>query len=99
MNKREQILDFLSKNKFKFEKDLNITKIGLFGSFASDKNNENSDIDLIVEFKPNTEMLFEKKIILKDLLKKQFSAEVDICREKYIKNYFREEIIKSAIYV
>ena len=71
----------------------------MIGSYAKNQNNNLSDIDLIVEFEPDTEMLFEKKKILKAILRKRFSVEVDLCREKYIKKYYRKQILKSAIYV
>jgi predicted nucleotidyltransferase len=99
LNKKKEILNYLTKNKPVFKKEFQIIKIGLFGSYANDRNNDYSDIDLIVEFEPNTEMLFEKKKILKELLRKRFSVEVDVCREKYIKKYYREQLLKSVIYV
>ncbi len=88
MNKREQILDFLFKNKSKFEKEFNVTKIGLFGSFVSEKNNEKSDIDLIVEFKPNTEMLFEKKNNSKG-----FAQKTIFCRSWYMPRKIHKKLL------
>ncbi len=76
-----------------------LTKIGLFGSFAEDKGTENSDIDLIVEFELNIEGLSEKKSKIKDLVSKRFNRKVDLCRKKYIKPYFKSHILKSVIYV
>ncbi len=99
MNNKKEILKYLTENKSAFKKEFGLIKIGLFGSYAKDQNNNLSDIDLIVEFEPDTEILFEKKKILKTLLRKRFSVEVDLCREKYIKKYYRKQILKSAIYV
>ena len=95
MNKKAEILNYLAENKIAFKKEFGLIKIGLIGSYAKNQNN----IDLIVEFEPDTEMLFEKKKILKAILRKRFSVEVDLCREKYIKKYYRKQILKSAIYV
>lgn len=99
MNKKNEILNYLAENKTDFRKKYKIIKIGLFGSYAVNRSSDMSDIDLIVEFEPDTEMLFEKKMILKELLKRRFAVDVDICREKYIKKYYREQILKSVIYV
>lgn len=99
LNTKKEILKYLTENKSAFKKEFGLIKIGLFGSYAKDQNNNLSDIDLIVEFEPDTEMLFEKKKILKAILRKRFSVEVDLCREKYIKKYYRKQILKSAIYV
>jgi len=33
------------------------------------------------------------------MVRKRFNRDVDLCREKYIKPYFRSQILQSAIYV
>ncbi len=99
MIKREDILNFLKEKKEDFFLEYHLVKLGLFGSFARNEGTENSDIDLIVEFEPNTENLSEIKSEIKSTLKKQFNREVDVCREKYIKPYFKSQILQSAIYV
>lgn len=45
-----------------------MVKIGVFGSIAREDQTEDSDIDIIVEFKENTKDLYE----LKQNLKKNF---------------------------
>lgn len=97
--KTKEILKYLSDNKELFEEKYNIIKIGIFGSYAKDIQNEKSDIDLIVEFKPNTSNLYDKKLELKETMKSVFGKEIDICREKYIKTYYKKIILSEAIYV
>lgn len=96
---KEDILKYLSEYKTTFEKELNITKLGLFGSYARDEQKPESDIDLIVEFKPDTPELSEKKERLKSIIKSKFRREVDVCREKYLKPYYKQQILQSVIYV
>lgn len=45
----KEIISILSEKKNILER-YTVKKIGLFGSFAKDKQDKNSDIDLIVEF-------------------------------------------------
>lgn len=99
MIKTEEILAFLKERKYELFSEYHLIKIGLFGSFARNEATEESDIDLIIEFEPNTLNLMEKKLRLKSMIKQQFNREVDLCREKYIKPYFKSEILKSVIYV
>jgi len=99
MLNREDILNFLGEHKASFHNEFQIVKLGLFGSFALNRQSEVSDIDLLVEFAPNTEDLTEKKESIRSILKRKFNREVDICREKYIKPYFKDQILNSAIYV
>lgn len=96
---QKEIVSFLSENKSYFFTEYRLVKIGLFGSFARNEATENSDIDLIVEFQPDTENLSEKKLKIKELVGSKFNREVDICREKYIKPYFKSQILQSVIYV
>ncbi|MBK7870097.1 MAG: nucleotidyltransferase domain-containing protein [Saprospiraceae bacterium] len=99
MVNKEDILEFLKAQKADFQRELRITKLGLFGSFARNEQTENSDIDIIVEFEPQTSNLYEKKNHLREVIGKAFNKQVDICREKYMKPYFRNQILQSAIYV
>ena len=99
MTNKDEILTFLSDNKNQLFSEYQLVKIGLFGSFSKNEETKDSDIDLIVEFEPNTKNLLEKKSNIKSLIKKKFNREVDLCREKYIKPYFKSQILKSVIYV
>jgi len=98
MKTREQILTFLSQNKRMFRERYNIVRIGLFGSYARGDQNLKSDIDLLVEFEENTQVLYELKLQLKDFFKKNLGVEVDICREKYIKPRIKNSILKETVY-
>ena len=96
---KQEILQYLKENKKNFRKKFNIIRIGIFGSFARDEQNEKSDIDIIIEMLPDTENIFEKRIELKELIQKKFSKEVDICHAKAIKPVFRKIIFNELIYV
>lgn len=95
---KEEILVFLRAQKSAFHTDFNIVKIGIFGSYAGGTQTEASDIDILVEFEPKTKNLTEKKSHLRTIISNQFDKKVDICREKYIKPYFKKQILESAIY-
>lgn len=97
--RRTSTLSFLRTNKEDLFVEFQIVRIGLFGSYANNEETVDSDIDLIVEFQPNTSNLLEKKAKIKELVSKQFNRKVDLCREKYIKPYFKSQILESAIYV
>ena len=99
MTSQENILSLLRQQKKRFFEEYRLVKLGLFGSFARGDETEASDIDLIVEFAPGTEDLFGKKQQLREIVEQQFDRPVDVCREKYIKPYFRAQILQSAIFV
>lgn len=99
MTTRNDILNYLTSTKLEFKNEYQVTKLGLFGSFAMDQPNHDSDIDILIEFEPKTEKLAEKKNKIREIIKKKFHLEVDLCREKYIKPYFKSQILNSVIYV
>ena len=96
MNK-EEIIQFLTDQKTNFFIKFKITKIGLFGSMA--RAERASDVDIIIEFKPDTRDLFEKKFELRELLEKKFKMPVDICREKSINPSVKKLIMQDVIFV
>ncbi len=99
MISRNDILTFLSQNKQYFRDRFHIVKIGLFGSYARNEQNSTSDIDLIVEFKDNTQNLYDLKRDLKAYIQQKLNLDVDIAREKYLKPRYKKSILKETQYV
>ena len=99
MAEKKEILDFIRREKENLLRKYYLTKIGLFGSFARDEQKAGSDIDLIVEFEPGTENLYEIKEEIRKVFQEQFHSEIDVCREKYIKPYYKEQILEDAIFI
>ncbi|HDR51177.1 MAG TPA: hypothetical protein ENN90_06085 [Mariniphaga anaerophila] len=93
-----EILTFLRNNKLTLKNKYFVTEIGLFGSFARDEQNENSDIDFLVIFEPDTPDLYSVEKELKEYLKNHFNREVDISAKKWINPVFKPLILKEAVY-
>jgi predicted nucleotidyltransferase len=99
MVKQAQILDYLLANKQHISQKYQLKKLGIFGSYARNEQTPESDLDLLVEFEENTPDLTEKKEFLRKEIQSVFQIPIDICREKYIKPIFRQQILTDAIYV
>jgi uncharacterized protein len=95
----KQILFYLTTNKDRFQKEYHLTRIGIFGSIARGDQGQNSDLDLIVEFEEGTLDLYTIKQNLRKEIQSEFNLSVDICREKYIKSFFRNQILSEVKYV
>ncbi len=93
------ILNYLALNKVRLKHEYHLTKIGLFGSIARGDQTAKSDIDLVIEFEPNTPDLYTLKYKLKKEIQKKFDCKVDICRLKYIKPIFKNQIQSEIKYV
>ncbi len=72
---KNEILNKLSKNKNYIEQHFEVDKIGLFGSYAKDKQTENSDIDIYVEFKHKT---FDNLAGLWNYLEELYHKKIDL---------------------
>jgi predicted nucleotidyltransferase len=96
---QKQIIRYLSENKCDISQRYHLKKLGIFGSYARNEQTPESDLDLLVEFEDNTSNLTFVKEFLRKEMQSVFNIPVDICREKYIKPIFRQQILSDAIYV
>lgn len=99
MDTKNDILDFLKQNRMYLSNNYHISKIALFGSFARNKQNSDSDVDILIDIKDDTKNIHELKLSLKKYLSNAFGRKVDLAREKYLKPYAKKYILKDAIYV
>jgi uncharacterized protein len=99
MYTKPEILSFLSSHKQLFKDKYSVCKMALFGSYARGDNSELSDIDILVEFDENINHIFDTKFELREFLKTSFQKDIDLCREKSLRDPFKLFILKEAIYV
>ncbi len=91
-----EILEYLQQNKSEFHSRYGVTKIGLFGSYARDQNNEESDIDIVVEFlkeKKNLHTFLNLKREIETLLGKKVDLGIESALKPIVKKYVEKEII------
>lgn len=73
-----------------------VDKIGYFGSYSRNEQNENSDIDILVSFKKPLGWEF---FDLQELLENELKIKVDLVSEKAFKKQLRRVILKNVKYV
>jgi uncharacterized protein len=73
-----------------------ILSVSLFGSYAYGKPKADSDIDLLIEFKPRAVVGFFKLSDIKRNLEKYLKKEVDLVTPSALSKYFRDEVIAQA---
>ena len=96
---RENIVQYLNSRKKYFRRKFHIRKIALIGSFARNEQNPQSDIDIIIDLEEKAPAIFESKLSLKKELEHKFGRTVVIASEKYLKPYYRDAILREAVYV
>lgn len=93
----EEIINMLKKHKKKLCKKYNIESIGIFGSYARGEENQDSDVDVLVEYKI-TPGFFEF-LDLEDELKSIFNKKVDLVTKPALKPLIKDKIIKEVVYI
>lgn len=88
-NKLRNLKPMLSQKYF-------VERIGFFGSFSREEQNEDSDIDILVEFnRPLGWEFFD----LQELLEKELQRKVDLVSIKALKEQLKEDILRQTRYV
>ncbi len=96
---RKQIIRYLNSRRNYFRSEFHVRKIALIGSFARNEQHPQSDIDILIDFEEGTPEIFEVKRSLKRELEQRFGRTVEIASERYLKPYYREEVLREAVYV
>ena len=90
------ILNKLADLKPVLSQEYSVKQIGLFGSFAEDSNDDNSDIDLLVVFeKPIGWKYFSLEIFLENI----FRRKIDLVTKNALKEQIKERILNQVKFV
>ncbi|HEX3385600.1 MAG TPA: nucleotidyltransferase family protein [Mucilaginibacter sp.] len=96
MYNTEQILNILKEKKQELAAKYPISELGLFGSYARGDYNEQSDIDILVDFNGRIGIGF---ISLAHDLEDIFNTKIDLVSRKGIKPAYLPFVEKSLIHV
>lgn len=92
---KEDILDFLRKNKSLLKSEFDVDNIMLFGSYARDEATSESDIDILIESKKQS---FSKSYKLKVFLEQNFKKDVDVVYIDSVHPFIMRSISEELIY-
>ena len=93
----DEIKQILSQNKPLLQRKYKVKELGIFGSYVRGENRDESDIDILVEFKEPVS-LFEF-MELEEFLTKLLGAKVDLVMKGGLKQRIRGKILAEAVYV
>ncbi len=96
MQSLEEIKTKLAFHKSRLSKKYHISKLSVFGSYARGDQQENSDLDLLVDFKENIGI---KMIDLADELEQIIGLKVDLISRNALKKRYFTAIKKDLINV
>jgi len=96
IHKRRDILNILSRNLPYMQAQLDVVRVGLFGSYARNEATADSDIDILIEFKNKSTL--NNFMGVQTLLEEKLDHSIDLATNKAIKPKLRPYIDKDIVY-
>jgi len=97
MKTKEEIVNILKKELPFLKEKYGVKKIGIFGSYSKEMQDEKSDLDILVQFE--RPIGFFDFITLEDYLKEKLGIKVDLVTEDAIKSVIKPYIMREVMYV
>lgn len=99
MMQKQDILNYLKSNQEYYHNQFGVQFIGLFGSFARDEANENSDIDILYKIEKDKKLSMFKYLKLTKQLEENLHKKIDLVRDETLKPQLKSYIQKDINYV
>ena len=94
MKSLEEIKRILEEHKEEICKRYGVVILGIFGSYARGEHKKNSDIDILVEIERPIGLKFFE---LWEELEKLLNCEVDLVREKLLREEIKSDVFKEVV--
>lgn len=96
MKNLEEIRAIIEQHRPELEEQYKVSKIAIFGSYARGDQAEQSDVDILVDFKEPVGFLF---IHLADYLEAILGLKVDLLTPDAIKPNRKKSVMEDMVYV
>jgi len=93
---KDEILNILKSVKSDINQRYRVKIIGLFGSYVNNRQKNTSDIDFLVEFEEDVDLIHLTG--LSHYLKKIFKAKVDVVLKPSLKEDLKQHILQEVLY-
>ena len=93
----KEITATIRNNRKELQQDYGLLKIGIFGSYARDEQDKNSDIDILVEIERPMGLI--KLMGLERRLSGLLNTKVDLVTKKALKPYIGKRVLEEVRYV
>ena len=94
-----RIKEILQKYKPELERDYGVKELGIFGSYVRGEQRPDSDLDLLVEFKPDVKMDLIKFVELEERISALLGVKVDLVMKSGLKPRIGKHILREALYL
>lgn len=94
---KEQIFVLINQYQLRLN-DLDVRRVGLFGSFLKKQQTQQSDVDVLVEFESG-QKTFDNFMHLSFFLEEFFGRKVDLVTPESLSPYIKPRILAEVEYV
>ncbi|MFV2016189.1 MAG: nucleotidyltransferase family protein [Candidatus Heimdallarchaeota archaeon] len=78
--------------------ELGVKKVGIFGSFVTGSNDEESDLDILIEFNKDFNT-YDNLLNVHFLLQKLFPQKIDLVTINGLSPYIKESVLTEVVFV
>jgi predicted nucleotidyltransferase len=97
MKTRDEIVQVLASQKPWLLETYQLSKLGIFGSYAREQQTETSDLDILVDYvQPPT---LWRLVELRDYLSQLVTLKVDVVTANGLKPRLRDRVLAEVIYL
>lgn len=96
MKSRDEIITILSERKPEWEQRFKLQSIALFGSYARNDQNNQSDVDILVDVDPGIGLEF---VTLADSIEESLGFHADVVSKRSVKPHYWKEMEGELMYV
>lgn len=97
MKEVEKIIEKLKEVKPELEKSYFVKEIGVFGSYIRNEQTENSDIDILIDYKKGMSLFTIAD--LQSFLENIFKKKVDIAFKNSLRPRIGKRILSEVVYI
>lgn len=94
---REQVLAALASGQEEMRRQFGVESLAIFGSAARDELRPDSDVDILVEFGPNTHVGLFGFVRLQRYLETLLSRKVDLVTPNALKRQLKDQILAELV--
>jgi len=89
----------LSRLKPILEQKFQVETISIFGSYSQKRQNERSDLDVLVTFHEPNDIDLVDFIALKQFLSRKLKVKVDLVQKDALKTRIKDRILHETVYI
>lgn len=94
---RAEILDTLRAHQDDLRRRFGVVSVGVFGSAARDELRPDSDVDVLVEFDPDSHIGIFGFVRLQRHLESLLGRTVDLATPEALKKHIRDQILRELV--